>query len=693
MVFLALNLAFWGGVGALTVDRRATDPDPVEETLAVAVAGFVGVVVALEVLGLLGQINRTTIACTCVAIGAAGAWRYRSFSRVQSGAPSGVPTARRSWLSALAYLVLCLAISASLAHLLAGLVSPVEPISDSPIYHLPFAFQWLKAGRLWLIPTPFGEEAATYFPANGDLWLTWLLATGGGPLVKVGQWPFLVLGGVALYAIARRIDPRSVVAMLPALLCVGLPSVLAQSNIANIDLIWSAFFLVAVHFLLAWLEGPESRARRSVQWFALSSGIVAGAKLIGAVFVLPLIVVAVVVVATRAHSFQRVLSLAWGLSLPSALWYARNVWLTGNPVYPMQLSAHGHVLADGWFDRSAMVATAYHLPAAEWRLLVDRLGLVSGRAGLALVVLGATTGCVRALDRTRGRVERAAFALCSVLALAQVTFYWFVLPYNTQERFLSAALGLALVPLAGLAADAPILHAGLLALAGWQFYGWIPTALPLSLSIAAAAALQWIPRARWLAAGMLIAAGGYLSVGPALLTFDEQPALRFYPRAGFAARLLPGWQTLERSVPSAGARIAYAGTNLPYYLLGVGQRNHVEYVNINDHPDWLPHDYHRERLRRGQAGLAATPWPQWSRSIADYDAWMANLRSHRIDFLFIARENLHGRLDPAPGTLPPFPIERTWADAHPESFVDLGPFEYPIDTVPWVRVYRLAAAR
>jgi hypothetical protein len=318
---------------------------------------------------------------------------------------------------------------------------------------------------------------------------------------------------------------------------------------------------------------------------------------------------------------------------------------------------------------------------------------VLGLAGLSLVVVSVTTGLVGALDRTRDRAVRTVLALSSTLALVQATLYWFVLPYNTQERFLSPALGLALVPLAGLAADTPILQAALFALAGWQFYGRVSPAVLLPLSIAAAgAALAWMPRARWLTAGALIVVGGYFSVRPALVALDEQPFLRFYPRAGFAARLLPGWETLERSVPSTGARIAYAGTNLPYYLFGIGQRNQVEYVNINDHPDWLPHDYHRERLRGGQTGLATDPWPQWYRSNADYGAWIANLRRRRIDFVFIARENRHGRLDGTPGALPSFPIERTWADAHQESFVDLGPFEYPADTVPWVRVYRLTAA-
>ena len=57
-----------------------------------------------------------------------------------------------------------------------------------------------QAGRLFLVAAPFGENAATYFPANGDLLFTWLLASWGGDrLARVGQAPFLVLAAVAAY--------------------------------------------------------------------------------------------------------------------------------------------------------------------------------------------------------------------------------------------------------------------------------------------------------------------------------------------------------------------------------------------------------------------------------------------------------------------------------------------------------------
>ena len=65
-----------------------------------------------------------------------------------------------------------------------------------------------------------------------------------------------------------------------------------------------------------------------------------------------------------------------------------------------------------------------------------------------------------------------------------------------------------------------------------------------------------------------------------------------------------GWQRLERLPGSAGSRVAYAGTNIPYYLFGKDLRNEVRYVNIDRHRDWLLHDYHREAMAQGRGHLA-----------------------------------------------------------------------------------------
>ena len=403
--------------------------------------------------------------------------------------------------------------------------------------------------------------------------------------------------------------------------------------------------------------------------------------------------------------------------VPSAYWYARNVWLTGNALYPLQLSLFGHVLADGWYEAAAMRATAYHVPPAAWHVLVGRLAVIAGVAGFSLVAAGAMAGWVQALRPSLPATVRRTLALCSTLAVAQLVIYWAVLPYNTQERFLSAALGLALVPLATATSSHPVLQAGLCLLLGWQLLGswsgrlggsppllrvydnplWLGNPsmallLPVSLLLAGVV-LRRGTRFRWVLAAVIVGLGWYLPVRPLTDRLFEQPVVAFYPQAGFAASLLPGWHILEEAATPAGSRVAYAGTNLPYYLFGLGLRNDVEYININRDLDGLPHDYHLRLRQRPDFRLADNPWPQWYRTEMAFDAWLANLRRRGIELLFIARENRHGRLEPTPGALPQFPIEREWADAHPDLFVDLGPFNYAPGTIPWVRVYRLMPAR
>jgi hypothetical protein len=219
--------------------------------------------------------------------------------------------------------------------------------------------------------------------------------------------------------------------------------------------------------------------------------------------------------------------------------------------------------------------------------------------------------------------------------------------------------------------------------------GLFTTLLLPSSIIAAIVLLQRSGHARVVLAASIVVLGCYTSARPAAALLTADPVLQFYPPGGFGGRLLPGWTTLERHAAPGGANVAYSGTNLPYYLYGIGLRNRVRYVDVTTQQDPLPHAHHQRLLRSGAFRLSHDPYPEWHRAGADFDAWTANLRRHEIEFLFVARENRHGRLDPYPGTtLPAFPIEKQWADAHPALFEDLGPFEYAPGTIPWVRVYR-----
>jgi hypothetical protein len=106
--------------------------------------------------------------------------------------------------------------------------------------------------------------------------------------------------------------------------------------------------------------------------------------------------------------------------------------------------------------------------------------------------------------------------------------------------------------------------------------------------------------------------------------------------------------------------------------------------------------WHRRGLRWACSGRRSSTgrwdWPVTGRPAtdsasppADYDAWLANLRAAGIDLLFVARTN------PADGWLSnaadaPFPIERRWADAHPEI---VRPVAVPGPDDPTFRIYRV----
>ncbi len=178
-------------------------PRGLSAVLGTAVIFWVACTVGLEVLGSYGALAPGPMLAWGVMAAVMGGvvrWLRAEVNPDPSIVPPGEPL---SWDAVLS---LALLLSSALVLGMKSLLLGVKVVSDGPIYHLYFAARWWKEGRLFLVASPFGENAATYFPANGDLWFTWLMATWGGDrLAKVGQAPFLVLASLAAYGCARRL--------------------------------------------------------------------------------------------------------------------------------------------------------------------------------------------------------------------------------------------------------------------------------------------------------------------------------------------------------------------------------------------------------------------------------------------------------------------------------------------------------
>lgn len=600
---------------------------------------------------------------------------------------------------------------------LTSLLRPLKVVSDGPIYHLYFAVRWWKAGRLFLVAAPFGENAATYFPAGGDLWFAWLLTGWGGDrLARVGQAPFLLLGASAAYGMARRLGAGASASAIAAALFVAPAPMLLFAFEPNVDAIFAAGYLVAAYFFLRFALGDDGPAALALG--ALAAGLAWGTKPTGTVFIPPLLALAAAAALARPGSRRaklgRLAILAAGPVLVAGFWFARDAWLTGNPLYPLQVQALGKVWLAGWYGPEVMRRSPYYIDPRNGRDLVD---LVVAVVDPRLVPLWASALLgFWALGRPRASTDRLVW-LMAVLAVANVALYWLLIPYRTQQRFFLHALGLAAVPVARLLDRSAALRWLAPALLGlhlltpvpwpwpsqeslipWDLDPRIPNAMPALVTPGSwpaglgALLLAWVwnrARSTPTAARRLLAAavgaGVVGGLGVLFYPWDAGAFRRFYPEF---PQFLPGWYALERASGPDGRRVAYAGTNIPYYLFGSGLRNSVRYVNVDAHRGWLLHDYHRAAAARGRANWPH-PRPGWDRARPDYDAWLANLRAARIELLVVTRadpnEGPHNIAD-ALG----FPIERTWAERHPDAF---APLYGVAERDPFFRLYRVLPPR
>ncbi|GAC1465749.1 MAG: hypothetical protein NVSMB9_05650 [Isosphaeraceae bacterium] len=714
------------GLGAYLVSRYGfRQPTGLPRTLAAVVLGWAWLTVGMELLGSIGYLARVPL-LGWVTVGLLVGLVCLRWGRgaEESGSERG-PSRSWTWEEVVAFgLVIWACV------FLAGtsLLRPVKVVSDGPIYHLYFATRWWKEQRLEWIATPFGENAATYFPATGDLWFTWLLIGGGGSfLEKAGQAPFLAVCALTALALARRLGAGMASAAIATAWFLTSAPFLLFSFEPNVDTIFTAGYLLACYYFLRYALNDDGVASLSLG--ALAAGLALGTKAPSLVFIPPLLALGASSAIRQGKGFrEKVLGVALVLLLPftvAGYWYARNAILTGNPLYPLHLVAFGRVWLRGWYGPEVMRFSPYYLRVDDWRSLID-MSLAALDPRLTPFWLAGLAGAWMKF-RSRSPLDRWVW-IASALSVANVALFWLAIPYRTQQRFMIHALGLAVVPLARLFdrglwlrwLGLGLLIAHLFTPQNWPFAQgdppWdlsrtIPNAIPSLIllrsshetiafslarlgigmaSFATAWAFAWgaerpSARRRVVAGASLIALVliGFASAFP----WGDDSRGRFFPPFREYYR---GWLALDSRCGPSGSRIAYAGTNLPYYLMGVGFRNEVRYVNLDAHPRWLLHDYHLDACAR--ASSAATwplPRPGWDRIHPSYEDWISNLRREDIQMLVVTRANpVEGphNLADADG----FPIERHWAEDHPETF---EPLYGATEGDPLFRIYRIKRSR
>jgi hypothetical protein len=714
-----LTLALNGPVvvGAYLFARFALNqPRGLTRALAALIIGWAWITVGVQLTGSIGCLAPGPLIAWSALGGAIGAWAWRTW-QVNSPAAEGRPPAQT--IDSAAVWALGLTLAASVLLLVPSLLGPVKVVSDGPIYHLYFAVRWWKAQRLELVPVPFGESAATYFPANGDAWFAWLLVGWDGDrLARVGQAPFLLLACLAVVAMARRLGADLSASIVAACWFACSAPLLLFSFEPNVDTIFVAGYLASAFFLLRYALRDDGRAALALA--GLASGLAWGTKPTATVFIPPLLMLGLLAVILRRGRSVRcrvldVLVLTLASLFPCVYWFGRNAILSGgNPLYPLDLPILGWI---GWFDRQAMSRSPYFLPVDDTRALADIL-LAVFDPRLSIVWILAVAGLWRIGRRSTVTAPAWPTFLAGSLAILNILLYWLLIPYRTQQRFMLQAVGLAAVPLAMMLdrsrwvriAATALLGASLLLPSSWPFHPgllpWdfsphIPSLMPPLLSTR----LAWPYGLLGLVVGSVLAAwlvalamrrGRSPLIALALASVLAVPAAwgatwvrldryarfeTFYPPF---RDFLPGWLTLEQALKGRTVRIAYAGTNIPYYLFGRDLRHSVQYVRVAGPPERLLHQDHASAIEQGRPRWP-DPRPGWDRENARFDVWWQNLQAARIQVLVVTRANpAEGAHNPNPDDLLGFPIERQWAESHPNLFI---PIDGVTEADPQFRAY------
>jgi hypothetical protein len=648
-----------GGAGALQAVCDAFLIVFVTQYVAVALPGALG---ALH----LWTASAVALLASAALVAAAGFRRHHgepasTLEAREDDAPGGRPPAWRrlpAWLPLAAGGTFVAAYVG--AHVYAQRFAP--PLStDALVYHLPTAVQWIQTGELGLFPTWYWNPAATYSPATTSTFMAWLmLPSGDDVFVRFVQVPPLLW----IYCLAARLCRllgcgRGVAALIGVAAATARPF-FSEATFPKDDLFVTAFFGAAVLSLAA-----ENLRDRLGPWrVGLAFGMVLACKYT-VLLACPLFLFMVDAPFRARWRLKHWLTALGTGAVLFAPWYVRNVVLTGNPLYPVDVKPFGVTIFQGMFgterDRQLrtaggvwrMLAATYHsLPAPLLAILAA--GWVAGLAGAA-----------RARGDSRWRLSRNPLLRASLLGTV-ATFGVFIVTSPHHEVRYMFPVFLVLFGAAGFAIERWVKpDRGRVAVAAavavvsvatgfdWALAGYVGGLLIAALVLtalgvaAAAAAGMWRARldATRVAAGGLAAlvVGGMLVfvfwqayVRQYHLNDPAQPADAGIPHA-WALQYpdqAPLWTFVRASLPG-DARIAVANTYFVYPFYDAEYRRRVVHAPVRRGvDDFLAFP----RLGDTVPGdLIVQRMTDVMNADADRATWLENLRRSGAKYLVIAR--------------------------------------------------------
>jgi hypothetical protein len=276
----------------------------------------------------------------------------------QAAGPATLPSDNAPW-SRLTYALIAIAVAAHAAIILQAALLPTTAY-DALGYRLPAVAQWLDAKRIvWVTSDdelrngyPLGNEAITaVFAAFFDSFAH----------ADLTAYLFFVPGLFGVATFAKAIGATREQAVLSAALYALVPMNLLNVGSGYVDAAFAGALAAAVGASALWLsEGPSPK---NAFFFGATLALAACTKANGSVFALALAALALGarIVSGVRLTRKEILACVAGL-LPGFFWVARNVAMTGDPIWPIDLAVGGHMLAQGMGPIDQVLDVAHNVP-------------------------------------------------------------------------------------------------------------------------------------------------------------------------------------------------------------------------------------------------------------------------------------------------------------------------------------------
>jgi hypothetical protein len=573
----------------------------------------------------------------------------------------------------------------------------IPPIAtDSLVYHLPTAVQWMQTHRLGIYPTWYWNPAASWSPGTGSIFMAWWMAPAGNDVfVRYVQLPPLLFIFFLVVRCCRLMDCSRAVSGLVAIGATLSRPLFSEAIFPKDDLYVTAFVAAAVLALSGESIGDLANRATGGPTLDLQSGhgraahatinplrvgVALGLVLASKYTVLLVCPIFLFLIDSpfRARWGWRQWSIAAAIiSLLAGPWYLRNLILTRNPLYPVDIHLPGLTLP-GLFttERDQQLRTA----GGVWHMLADTYHSLP-KALIVLLMAGIGAACIL---RPRAILRQPLPRACVIGTIFTLILFLITSPHH-EVRYLFplivllfAATGLALGAVArfsrgyfSIAAAIVIAAASTITSFDRDLIGAVATRAGIAIIIAAAGValvllqtrLLRLSRTRLAMCAVCAAVAFLLAVYVQWRAYVEgyrdsrmlawsQP--NGYPRqAGI-------WKWVDENTPS-DATIAYANTFFVYPYYGFDLSRRVGYAPVRKGL----HDFlHFPRMgQRVPGDLLVRRMTEVMNADADADTWLQNLRAMKAGYLVVMKH------DPDNPDLSADPPELKMAQSRPEMFV------------------------